>query len=293
MEKYTRMSPDWERWLDGCILKGCITGDIVAAMVAANYDQNYAESAIAERRQTLQQSADAASSEFIQITPSEEPYRYGTPRFPQQGNIIRTSDREVRVAMRIGQPVVAVLDNLLTEEECDAIIALARGQLQPSATVDPLTGENQVKDHRTSQGTFLKADNNELVQRVERRIAEVMNVPVSHGEALHVLHYQVGAEYKPHFDYFDPANSGFHATLQRGGQRISTLITYLNDVDDAGDTIFPKIHLSVVPKKGAAVYFEYVNESGQLDELTLHGGAPVVAGEKWVATKWMRLGEFK
>lgn len=293
MEKYTRMSPDWERWLDGCILKGCSTADIVTAMVAANYDQAYSESATAERRAALQQRVAEAAAGIIQTTPGEEPYRYGTPRFQQQGNVIHTSDRAVRVAMRIGQPVVAVLDNLLSEEECDGIIALARGQLQPSATVDPLTGENQVKDHRTSQGTFLKSEGNELVQRVERRIAEVMNVPVSHGEALHVLHYQVGAEYRPHFDYFDPANTGFHATLQRGGQRISTLIVYLNDVEDAGDTIFPKIHLSVVPKKGAAVYFEYVNESGQLDELTLHGGAPVLAGEKWVATKWMRLGEFK
>ncbi|UGQ47994.1 2OG-Fe(II) oxygenase [Massilia endophytica] len=292
MEKYTRMSPEWAQWLDGCLAKGCVDKDIVTAMVAANYDPDYCLKVVAERREALSLNPVQGEGGELQVTQSTEPYRYGTPRFPQTGNVIRTSDRLVRVSMRVGQPVVAVLDNLLTEEECDGLIALARGQLEPSATVDPLTGQNQVKDHRTSQGTFLKSEGSGLIQRVERRIAEVMNVPVSHGEALHILHYQVGAEYRPHFDYFDPANSGFAATLKRGGQRISTLIVYLNDVEDAGDTIFPKIHLSVVPKKGAAVYFEYVNESGQLDELTLHGGAPVVAGEKWVATKWMRLGEF-
>ncbi|MED4041098.1 2OG-Fe(II) oxygenase, partial [Niallia taxi] len=32
-------------------------------------------------------------------------------------------------------------------------------------------------------------------------------------------------------------------------------------------------------------YF-YNNED--LNELTLHGGAPVIKGEKWVATQWMR-----
>jgi prolyl 4-hydroxylase len=66
------------------------------------------------------------------------------------------------------------------------------------------------------------------------------------------------------------------------------LILYLNDVDQGGETIFPSIHLSVVPKKGAAIYFEYCNAAGHVDPSTLHGGAPVLAGEKWIATKWMR-----
>lgn len=72
--------------------------------------------------------------------------------------------------------------------------------------------------------------------------------------------------------------------LINGGQRVSTLIMYLNDVVSGGETIFPKIGLSIVPKKGsaAAVYFEYSNSLGQVDPLTLHGGSPVVQGEKWM-----------
>jgi prolyl 4-hydroxylase len=63
---------------------------------------------------------------------------------------------------------------------------------------------------------------------------------------------------------------------------------YLNDVEQGGETIFPSIHLSVTPKKGSAVYFEYCNDLGQVDSMSLHGGVPVIAGEKWIATKWMR-----
>jgi prolyl 4-hydroxylase len=287
MNKYTRMSDEWDRWLDASLDKGCRPQDIVAAMVAANYDAAYAESAVRERQARRAQPAEVATSS------AAGPYRYGTPTIRHRNNLIVTGDRTVRVAMRIERPVVAVLDDVFSPEECDAVVALARARLQPSATLSPTTGENQVKDHRTSLGAFLDDAGQPLLQRLNRRIGEIMNQPVAHGEALHVLHYGVGAEYKPHHDYFDPANPGFAATLQRGGQRVATLIVYLNDVEEAGDTVFPKLGLSIVPKKGSAVYFEYVNAEGQLDEASLHGGLPVERGEKWVATTWVRQGVFK
>jgi prolyl 4-hydroxylase len=287
MNKHTRMSEEWERWLDASLDKGCRTTDIVAAMVTANYDAAYAEAAVLERQ--LQRSRPTPAEAAARAGP----YRYGTPTIRYRDNTIVTSDRTVRVSMRLEQPVVAVLDDVFSPEECDGVVALARVRLQPSATLSPSTGENQVKDHRTSLGAFLDDADAPLLQRLNRRIAEIMNQPVAHGEALHVLHYGVGAEYKPHHDYFDPANPGFAATLKRGGQRVATLIVYLNDVEEAGDTVFPKLGLSIVPKKGSAVYFEYVNGDGQLDEASLHGGTPVLRGEKWVATKWVRQGVFR
>jgi prolyl 4-hydroxylase len=282
MVTHTQMSEEWLRWLDDSLDRGCRIGDIVAAMVAAKYDAAWAERAVLGRQAERAQPAAASG-----------PYRYGTPTIRHANNTIVTCDRVVRVAMRLERPVVAVLDDVFSAEECDAVVALARGKLQPSATLSPTTGENQVKEHRTSQGAFLDEPDNPLLARLNARIAQIMNQPVGHGEALHVLHYGVGAEYKPHHDYFDPANPGFAATLKRGGQRVATLIVYLNDVDEAGDTVFPKVGLSVVPKKGTGVYFEYVNGDGQLDDDTLHGGAPVLRGEKWVATKWVRQGVFR
>lgn len=294
MNKYTRMTEEWEQWLDASLDKGCRTADIVAAMVAANYDAAYAGQAVRERQARRAQPNVAAVAQVAQVAAAQAaPYRYGTPTIRHRNNVIATSDRTVRVAMRIERPLVAVLDDVFSPEECDGVVALARVRLQPSATLSPDTGENQVKDHRTSQGAFLDDAGEPLLQRLNRRIAEIMNQPVAHGETLHVLHYGVGAEYKPHHDYFDPTNAGFAATLRRGGQRVATLIVYLNDVEEAGDTVFPHLGLSIVPKKGSAVYFEYVNGAGQLDEASLHGGAPVLRGEKWVATKWVRQGVFK
>ena len=108
---------------------------------------------------------------------------------------------------------------------------------------------------------------------------------------LQVLRYRPGAEYKPHHDYFDPVHPGTARILERGGQRVGTVVIYLNTPEGGGATTFPDVGLVVAPVKGNAAFFAY--DKAHPSTKTLHGGAPVTAGEKWVATKWMREREFK
>ncbi|MDO8372927.1 MAG: 2OG-Fe(II) oxygenase, partial [Polaromonas sp.] len=89
---------------------------------------------------------------------------------------------------------------------------------------------------------------------------------------------------------FDPAEPGTASILERGGQRVGTLILYLGEPEAGGATVFPDIGLEVVPQRGHAVFFSY--DQPDASTMTLHGGAPVLAGEKWVATKWLREHEF-
>ncbi|MGZ5781611.1 MAG: prolyl hydroxylase family protein, partial [Burkholderiaceae bacterium] len=77
------------------------------------------------------------------------------------------------------------------------------------------------------------------------------------------------------------------------GQRVATLILYLNDVEEGGETEFPEIGLKIIPKAGNALYFAYMNSSSQPDPLTLHAGRPVLKGEKWIATRWVRERAYK
>ena len=81
-------------------------------------------------------------------------------------------------------------------------------------------------------------------------------------------------------------------SIARSGQRLSTLIVYLNDVIEGGETVFPEVGLSVVPRRGNGLYFEYTNSRMQVDLKSAHGGAPVIQGEKWIVTKWMRARRF-
>jgi prolyl 4-hydroxylase len=138
---------------------------------------------------------------------------------------------------------------------------------------------------------FFQRGETDLCQRIEARIAALVNWPVENGEGIQVLRYSPGAEYKPHYDYFDPSQPGTAAILKRGGQRVGTVVMYLNTPEQGGATIFPDVGLDVHAIEGNAVFFAY----GLPDpsSLTLHGGAPVVQGEKWVATKWMRESKFE
>jgi prolyl 4-hydroxylase len=189
---------------------------------------------------------------------------------------------------RFSRPDVVLFANVLSEAECALLVWLAREKLARSTTVDPVTGELTVIANRTSFGAFFALKENELIERLDARFAELLNWPADHAEGLQVLRYQTGGEYKPHFDYFPAAEAGSAVHLAQGGQRIASLIIYLNEVEEGGETIFPDLGLSVVPKPGFAVYFAYCNSQQQVDPLTLHGGAPVRRGEKWIATKWLR-----
>jgi len=184
-----------------------------------------------------------------------------------------------------------VFGGLMTEAECDELVALARQRLARSETVVTTTGASEVNVARTSEGMFFGRAENPICARVEERIAKLLNWPLDNGEGLQILRYQPGAEYKPHYDYFDPAQPGTPTILKRGGQRVGTLVVYLNSPKRGGATTFPDVHLEVSPVKGNAVFFSYDRPHPMTR--TLHGGAPVLEGEKWVATKWMREGKFE
>ena len=197
-------------------------------------------------------------------------------------------DREVPVHLRTDDPVCAALGNVLDADECRALIALARPRLEPSTLVDPATGRDVVSDRRTSWGMFFRLEEDPFVARLDRRLSRLMNLPLENGEGLQVLHYPTGAGSEPHHDYLRPDNAANRDSIARSGQRVSTLVTYLNDVPGGGQTVFPALGWAVSPQRGNAVYFEYCDTSGAVDPSSLHASNAVDACEKWVATRWMR-----
>jgi prolyl 4-hydroxylase len=188
-------------------------------------------------------------------------------------------------------PRVVVFASLLSDDECEALIDLAKPRLARSLTVATKTGGEEVNADRTSNGMFFQRGENELVRRIEARIARLINWPEENGEGLQILHYTPGTEYKPHYDYFDPNEPGTPTILKRGGQRVGTLIMYLGEPEKGGGTVFPDANLEVYPRRGNAVFFSY--DRAHPSTKSLHGGAPVIAGEKWIATKWLRERKFE
>ena len=190
-------------------------------------------------------------------------------------------------------PCVYVCEHFLSDDECDHVIESVRGTLTRATVVDVDSSMSVVDSRRTSLGTFIPSTSQDkVIRKIQKRIAEATEIPEANGESMQILHYSEGAEYQPHFDYFDPATSGGAVHLNRGGQRVATFLIYLNTPEAGGETIFPRAQLKVIPRKGTAVLFYNVDSSGAPDPMSLHGGAPVVSGEKWLLTRWLREGAF-
>lgn len=183
----------------------------------------------------------------------------------------------VKASVLYEEPLIVRFDAVLSDDECQALIVSASPRLTRSKLAN-----KEVNSIRTSSGMFFEEDETPFLTAINYRLACLMQVPAAHAEGMQVLHYEPGQEFKPHHDYFGPNHpSGYN-------NRISTLVIYLNEVEEGGETIFPHLNLSVTPKKGSAVYFEYFYNDQTINERTLHSGEPVIRGEKWVATQWMR-----
>ena len=206
------------------------------------------------------------------------------------GETLDGGDKWVQVVRRQHDPEVVVFANLLSAAECDALMLAAQPRLSRSLTVDTHTGDEALHPDRTSQGMFFERSENELIYRIEARIARLLRWPVKNGEGLQVLRYRKGAQYLPHYDYFDARDAGTLLLLARGGQRVATLVMYLKEPEAGGATVFPDLDLQIAPKRGQAVFFSY--PQALPSSLSLHGGDPVTGGEKWIATKWLRQHEF-
>uniref|UniRef100_A0A383V9R5 Fe2OG dioxygenase domain-containing protein n=1 Tax=Tetradesmus obliquus TaxID=3088 RepID=A0A383V9R5_TETOB len=198
------------------------------------------------------------------------------------------------------KPHVFLHHNFLSTEEADHLIGLAEPYL-----AKPHTNST---DSNPPSGAWVQRGQDKMVARIEERIADWMGAPIENGEPMHVLRYQQGEQYKEHFDYFNEIDS---ANVANGGQRVATVLLYLSDVDAGGETVFPlSVHrqaveeakqhsdcakggVAVKPRKGDAVlFFSVLPDVKTMDKLSLHAGCPVLQGEKWVATKWLRMREW-
>ena len=276
-------TPQLQHWIAEHLRVGTPIPDIIDGMVQAGWQTATATRALADA-----QAGRLALEKASQIEPAlalpEPDLGDGRTRLVVEGH-------EIKVSVALRHPRVVVFEGLLTAQECAALVEQSRPRLSRSETVDNSNGGSEVNAARTSDGMFFTRGETTLIARIESRIAALLRWPASHGEGLQILRYRPGAEYQPHHDYFDPAHPGSATILQRGGQRVATMVMYLVEPRRGGATTFPSIGIEVAPVAGNAVFFSYDRPHPATG--TLHGGAPVLEGEKWVATKWLRQGEFR
>lgn len=279
-----QITPELTRWIIERARAGQSPESLFKPLLDAGWQQDAAAAAV-----------DLALRDYLETHASENglppPVRVPSPVELNGSSLLQIDGRPVQVLANLLHPRVVLFGNVLSDEECDALITTAKGRLRPSATFNAQTGRNEPHQARTSQGIHLPTACTELCARIEARCAQLLDWPLENAEPLQVLYYGPGAEYKPHYDYFDPDGAGAEAALQHGGQRVASLVMYLNTPQKGGSTRFPDANLEFAAVKGNALFFAYDRPHPMTR--TLHAGAPVLEGEKWVATRWLRERPFR
>jgi prolyl 4-hydroxylase len=237
----------------------------------------------------------AAAAAGHPLAPKLAPIIFAPPELrevPDQGRLADAADlswveKPFQRRIECENPRIETMNHFLPLCVCNYVIGMAAPMLARGKVVDDHGGESVGEERSNAVMTFGLADSDFLLELVNLRTAQAAGLPPENAEGLGVLHYLPGESYAPHADYISdtPANA---AQLASRGQRVRTLLVYLNSDFTGGETSFPKLNLQLKPPAGSALVFQNVDDRGQGDLRTLHAGTPPASGEKWLISKWFR-----
>jgi prolyl 4-hydroxylase len=173
--------------------------------------------------------------------------------------------------------------NFLTAEECAELVELIDADAKPST----ILRNDADPTFRTSTTCKLPASDPRVAE-VERRMSELLGIPLTHGETVQGQRYEAGQQFKVHNDYFAAGQRYSEAVAREGGQRTWTAMVFLNAPAAGGQTHFPRANVKVSPKRGALLTWSNVDREGHPNRFSHHEGCQVEAGSKYILTKWFR-----
>jgi prolyl 4-hydroxylase len=186
-------------------------------------------------------------------------------------------------------PLVASAQGFVPPHLTTWLIKRATGRLTRGEVNDFQSGEVRADPMRTATvAPFTVLERDLIVVLIQERAVRLTQVPLTCHEPPNVISYEPGQQYEPHFDFVDPRVPQFRDELAILGQRVYTLVTYLNDDFVGAETFFPRIGVRYRGRPGDVILFQNVHADGRPDERTLHAGLPPERGRKWVLSQWLR-----
>lgn len=185
-------------------------------------------------------------------------------------------------------PRIYTISNFLSPLECKSVIARAKTKEMTRGFVSG-PGKGVISDARTNDLCWVEHHTDPAFTRIAGRIAGLVGMPLSHAESFQVIRYGVGAEYRSHFDAFDPTSDNGKYNWRYGSQRLITVLGYLNVVKKGGATEFPRLKIKVDPEIGKLLVFHNcLPGTLRRHPESIHAGCPVEEGEKWAFNLWFR-----
>ena len=192
-------------------------------------------------------------------------------------------------------PEIFYIDNFLTHDECNLIIKLSQDNMKPASVSyldkDKDKYSTNIYKGRTNSSYWLPHDHHPVLNDIVQRISSKLDCNSKCFESFQIIHYKLNEHYAFHYDAYNINHKEkYDKFCKNNGNRIYTVLTYLNDVEEGGATAFDKLpeYLEVQPKKGRMVVFKNINDDGSLNLKSRHAGLPVIKGEKWAFNLWLR-----
>ncbi len=176
------------------------------------------------------------------------------------------------------------LENFLSVKECEKLLALIAHHLQPS-TVSHFNGDHYFRTSQTSHLSHLKSP---VSVATDDKICRTLGIRPDYAEGIQAQRYDVGQQFKPHWDYFEPGTREYMRFAGTRGNRTWTFMVYLNEGMEGGGTRFTSLDHTFQPKIGRAVLWNNLKPDGSGNKATMHSGEPVTQGHKVIITKWFR-----
>ena len=177
-----------------------------------------------------------------------------------------------------------VYEDFLSKKECDKLNALIAHHLRPST----VSFDNGDRYFRTSQSSHLSHLKSPVAVGIDEKICKTLGIRPEYSEGIQAQRYDVGQQFKAHWDFFEPGTQEFMRFAGTRGNRTWTFMVYLNEGMEGGGTRFTELEHTFVPKTGTAVLWHNLNRDGTCNKATMHSGEPVISGHKVIITKWFR-----
>ncbi len=214
------------------------------------------------------------------IRPRGDALAQGEMNFPP---LVKRAPAQLR---RLDAPFpLYTLDEFLPPEKCAEVIEFSRPHMKPST----LTRSNYDAEFRTSTTANLYEIDDPRARAVDDLVCRTLGIRESYSEGIQAQRYEVGQQFKPHLDCFQPGSHTYQRYAGMRGNRTWTFMVYLNDGMEGGGTRFTAVDVVVRPRAGMALFWNNLLADGSPNKDTVHCGEPVTRGYKVIITKWFRV----
>lgn len=154
----------------------------------------------------------------------------------------------IKVDIQRFNPLAVVFRDVINDDEIDRIKDLASPKLARATVQNSQTGALETAAYRISKSAWLKGTDDEVVDRINRRMNLMTNLEMETAEELQIANYGIGGHYDPHYDFARKEETRAFSDLGTGN-RIATVLFYMSEVEFGGGTVFTELKNSILPSK--------------------------------------------